>query len=369
MRPTTTGGHRPRSATGQAVSPPRPRHGVPLPTAAIQFPLVHPAVRAVCVGARSADEVRTNAAPLRAPVPDALWDDLRSDGLLRGVIVDAHHHLWDPAERDYPWMAGDALAPIRRRYGIDELREVTGNAGIDATVVVQAIGTVEETDSLLAAAAASDGLIAGVVGWLDLRAPSIADDIARLRDRGGAGLLVGIRHQVQDEPDPEWLLRDDVGRGLDAVAAAGLVFDLLVQAPRRDAAITALRRHPDLRVVVDHAAKPTIAAGETEPWLGQLGALAELPNTTCKLSGLTTEADWSGWSPADLAPYAAHVLDRFGADRVMAGSDWPVCLLAGSHADAWHATATLIDGLGTAERAAVLGGTAVREYRLAAVLR
>lgn len=282
------------------------------------------------------------------------------------MIVDAHHHLWDPAAREYPWMAGDALAPIRRACGVDELRAVTGRAGIDATVAVQAIGTVEETESLLATAAAGAGLIAGVVGWVDLTAPSVSDEIARLREGEGGDLLVGVRHQVQDEPDAEWLLREDVRRGLQAVAAAGLTFDLLVQAPQRDAAITALLQHPDLRVVIDHAAKPQIAAGETQPWRKQIETLARLPNTTCKLSGLTTEADWAGWSVADLAPYAAQVLDCFGADRVMAGSDWPVCELAGSHAQAWGAIIELIAGLSTSEKAAVMGATAVREYRLGA---
>jgi L-fuconolactonase len=273
-------------------------------------------------------------------------------------MIDAHHHLWDPGRRDYPWMAGEALAPIRRPYTVDDLRAAAG-PDVSATVLVQTVSSAEETEEFLATADSSAGLIAGVVGWLDLTAP----DVDRPRAAPGGHLLVGVRHQVEDEPDPDWLLRDDIQRGLGALAGAGLVYDLLVRAPQRPAAYTAARQLPDVRFVLDHAGKPAIAAGEWEPWASWLTNLAELPNVVCKLSGLVTEAA-RDWTAGTIRPYAEHVLDRFGADRVMFGSDWPVCELAGSYADVLTLTQDLLSGASETERAAVLAGTAARVYGL-----
>ncbi|HEV2784543.1 MAG TPA: amidohydrolase family protein [Actinophytocola sp.] len=268
-------------------------------------------------------------------------------------MVDAHHHLWDPRIRDYPWMSGTALAPIRRPYTVDDLRSVIGPE-VSATVLVQTVSSTAETEEFLAAASGSGGLIAGVVGWVDLTAPDIPAD----------PLLVGVRHQVEDEPDPEWLLHDDVLRGLRAVGAADLVYDLLVRAPQRPAALEVVRRLPDVRFVLDHAGKPGIATGEGEPWASWITDLAALPNVVCKLSGLVTEATWDAWTADDIRPYAEHVLSAFGADRVMFGSDWPVCELAGSYAEVLKLTHDLLDGASASERAAVLAGTARRTYRL-----
>jgi L-fuconolactonase len=240
-------------------------------------------------------------------------------------VIDAHHHLWDPSEREYPWMT-DAVAPIRRRFDIDDLRSALP-AEIAATIVVQAVSAIDETLELLRIAG-SNHVIAGVVGWVDLTADDAADQIALLRASAGGSKLMGVRHQVEDEADPHWLLREDVLRGLRAVADAGLVYDLLVREPQFAAAVEAVRRVPELQFVLDHAGKPPIARGGAEPWSTELHKLAVLPNVACKLSGFVTEAVWSAWTPQMISTYMAAVVDAFGPNRVMYGSDWPVCLLA-----------------------------------------
>jgi len=280
------------------------------------------------------------------------------------VIVDAHHHLWDPARREYPWMTG----PFRRlaeRRDVAALRAVAGPAGVTATVAVQAAHDEDETRDLLAAAAASGGLVAGVVGWVDLAAADVGQRLAGLRAAPGGERLVGIRHQVHDEPDPtSWLARVDVRRGLAAVAAAGLAYDLLVFPGHLPAARELAASLPELRLVLDHAAKPPIAAGGWEPWSTDLAALAALPNVAGKLSGLVTEAPWDGWRTSGVERYAARVLDAFGPDRLMWGSDWPVCTLAASYGEVLELAQAAVAALGEAERAAVLGGNARRVYGL-----
>jgi L-fuconolactonase len=201
-----------------------------------------------------------------------------------------------------------------------------------------------------------------VVGWVDLTAPDVGEALDRLRALPGGELLVGIRHQVQDEEDPDWLSRPEVRRGLRAVAGAGLAYDLLVLVPQLAAARAAVRDLPAARFVLDHAAKPAIAGGSVEPWATELAALARLPNVTCKLSGLVTEARWEAWDAAAIRPYAEHVLGAFGPERVMFGSDWPVCELAATYAQVRELADALLEGLSPAERDAVLGGTAARAY-------
>lgn len=280
-------------------------------------------------------------------------------------VVDAHHHLWDPRVREYAWMAGPELAPIRRPFTLDDLRREASAAEVAHTVLVQAVGDLGETRELLAAAAASQGLVAGVVGWVDLTAADVAGVLDRLRAAPGGDRLVGVRHQVQDEPDPAWLARADVRRGLRAVADAGLAYDLLVLVPQLPAARAAVAALPDARFVLDHAAKPAIAAGSLEPWAGQLAALARLPNVACKLSGLVTEARWDDWDADRIRPYADHVLGVFGPERVMFGSDWPVCRLAASYVQVRQLAETLAAGLSPGEREAVFHRTAADAYRLA----
>ncbi|MGW1184643.1 amidohydrolase family protein [Streptomyces drozdowiczii] len=278
-------------------------------------------------------------------------------------IVDAHHHVWDLSVRDQDWITGEALAPLRRDFTLADLEPEARAAGVSATVLVQTVTVAEETPEFLALAETGE-LVAGVVGWSDLTAPDIADTLAALRELPGGDRLVGLRHQVQGEPDPEWLLRPDVLRGLAAAADAGLVYDLVVLPHQLPAATRAAATLPGLVFVLDHAGKPPVATGRTEPWAGDLRALAALPNTVCKLSGLVTEADRRTWSTDDLRPYAETVIDAFGPGRLMFGSDWPVCRLAATYTEVLDTARALIQDLGEEERAAVLATTAEHVYGL-----
>jgi L-fuconolactonase len=279
-------------------------------------------------------------------------------------VIDAHHHVWDLAVRDQPWI--EPTWPIRRDYSLADLAGPAEAAGVEATVLVQTVLDPAETPEFLALAAASRSpRVAGVVGWVDLTRPDVADALAALAVAEGGDRLVGIRHQVQGEADPRWLCRPDVRRGLRAVGAAGLAYDLLTLPHQLPAAVETARDLPDVRFVLDHLAKPPIARGELRPWADDLRALAACPNVAAKLSGLVTEADWTGWTVAALRPYARVALDAFGPDRLMFGSDWPVCLLAaGSYGEVVDVAQRLTDELTEAERADVFAGTARRWYGL-----
>jgi L-fuconolactonase len=278
------------------------------------------------------------------------------------VIVDAHHHFWDPAEADYPWMT-DELASIRRPFGPSDLEPSLRAAGVEATVLVQTRSSFEETIDFLAVAAQTPW-VRGVVGWVDLTDPGVADAIGELRASPGGEHLKGIRHQAHDEPHPDWLIRDDVIRGVEAVRRAGLVYDLLVRPRELPAALELARRLPDVAFVIDHIAKPPIADGILEPWASRMAPFAELEHVSCKVSGMVTEADWSEWTPADLRPYVDRVLAIFGPERLLFGSDWPVCLLASTYGGVIDATRQTLEDLGGAHLANVFGGTAERVYRL-----
>jgi len=277
-------------------------------------------------------------------------------------VVDAHHHLLDPARFDYPWLTPE-LATIDRPFGPDDLAPDLAAAGIDRTILVQTIASLEETRGFLATAATVP-FIGGVIGWVDLTDARIDGTLDALRGGRGGEWLVGIRHQVHDELDPEWLLRPDVRRGLVAVEAAGLAYDLLVRPREMPSALIVAREMPGLQFVIDHAAKPPIRTGATEPWASLLRPFGQLPNVACKLSGLVTEADPTTWRVADLAPYVRIALETFGAGRLLFGSDWPVCLLAASYADVVAAARQLTADLSAAERSAVFGGAAEAAYRL-----
>jgi L-fuconolactonase len=275
------------------------------------------------------------------------------------MVVDSHHHLWDPAHREYPWMAGDALAPIRRRFDASDLKPLLDANGVDRTVVVQTVSSLEETREFLQAASENE-FIGGVVGWVDLTDRSVAKTLAELKRGEGGAYLVGIRHQVHDEPDPEWLLREDVQRGIGAVGEAGLVYDVLVRTRELPAGLETVERHPGMRFVVDHAAKPRITAGVWDAaWEKALAPMADHPNVSCKLSGLVTEADWKAWTPEQLEPYVNKVLEWFGPERCMFGSDWPVCLLAASYRKVVEAMRSLVG-----DDSNVFGETATRVYGL-----
>jgi L-fuconolactonase len=280
------------------------------------------------------------------------------------VIVDAHHHFWDPARAEYPWLT-EELAPIRRAFGPGDLAPSLAATDVDATVLVQTRSSEDETVVFLATAAATPS-IRGVVGWVDLRDPGVEDAIARLRAAPGGDRLVGIRHQVHDEEDPAWLVRNDVRRGIAAVGRAGLVYDMLVRTRELPAARAVVAGMPDVRFVVDHLAKPPIRDGALRPWADEVDRFASLPNAWWKLSGLVTEADWATWQPADLRPFVDHALETLGPDRVIFGSDWPVCLLAAPYEKVVATARELLEGAGLSgrEQAAVMGDTAVAVYGL-----
>jgi L-fuconolactonase len=273
------------------------------------------------------------------------------------VIVDSHQHFWDPATADYPWMT-DEVASIRRPFLPDDLEPLLLAIGVDATVVVQARSALEETRELLRLTAATR-FVAGVVGWADLTSAGLATTLAELRGGEGGERLVGIRHQVHDEADPRWLLRPDVMRGLRTVAEAGLVYDLLLRPRELPVALEATRRLDEMRFVIDHIAKPRIAAGpRDEEWERGMAAFADLEHVSCKVSGLVTEADWRSWRVDDLRPYVERVVEWFGEDRLLFGSDWPVCTLAASYAEVYEAARSLLPS------EAAFGANAVAIYGL-----
>ena len=278
------------------------------------------------------------------------------------MIVDAHHHFWDPATADYPWLS-DELAVIRRTFAPEDLQPELEATGVDATILVQTRSSQEETAEFLALASVTP-FIRGVIGWVDLTVAAVSEAIASLRAGPGGDRLVGIRHQAHDEPDTDWLLRDDVVRGIRAVGTAGLAYDLLLRTRELPAALELTRRLPDVRFVIDHLAKPPIAAGALEPWAGLITPFAELEHVACKVSGLVTEAAWSSWTTDDLQPYMDHAMEVFGSGRLVFGSDWPVCLLAATYQEVVDATLTTLSGLDVTEQAAVMGGNATRIYGL-----
>jgi L-fuconolactonase len=256
------------------------------------------------------------------------------------MIIDAHQHFWDPAGAEYPWMTDD-VAPLRRRFGPEDLEPLVREHGVTGTVVVQARQSLDETRDLLALAA-STPFVLGVVGWVELTG-DVAAQLAEFDDVP----LVGIRHLVHDEPDPEWLLRDDVQRGLAAIGEAGLVYDLLVRVRELPAAIETARRHSSMRFVLDHVAKRPADASAQRTWERGVAELSDCANVACKISGLFTEAE-----PAATAALA---LRLFGPQRCMWGSDWPVTLLAAGYGDG---LAFLDDDR------RVLGETAIAAYGL-----
>lgn len=281
------------------------------------------------------------------------------------MIIDAHHHVWDPAARRHDWL--DALPRLRREFGLAGYAAEAKAEGVTASVLVQVLASTAETEEFLAVAAATarhTPEVAGVVGWADLTADDVSGELGRLRALPGGDRMAGVRHLVQDEPDPNWLGRPDVRRGLRAVGTAGLAYDLLVRPPQLPAALRVIAELDEVRFVLDHGGKPEIREGRIEPWAGLVAEMAALPNLTCKLSGLVTEAG-PGWTRESFEPYVDRLLESFGPGRLMFGSDWPVCTTAASYAEvAALARELLASRLSRQEQAAVFGTTAAGVYRL-----
>jgi L-fuconolactonase len=275
------------------------------------------------------------------------------------LIVDAHQHFWDVERFSYPWMAGRA-EPLHRNFLPGDLKPLLIENGVDRTVLVQAQQSLAEARWLLDLAAAHDFIAAAVV-WVDLTSAHLGKDLDELQLNLK---FKGVRHQIEDEPDDTWMLREDVIAGFAELERRGIPYDLLVR-PRHLKYVPRLReRCPDLRMVVDHLAKPPISTAATDCWARDIEIVAQLPDVWCKLSGMITEADWKSWTPDTLKPYVQHVVDHFGNDRLLFGSDWPVCTLAGSYQQVGDALRQVLGRLPPAEEKKIWGRNACDFYGL-----
>lgn len=274
------------------------------------------------------------------------------------TVVDSHHHFWDLSLRDYDWMPEGS--PLRVDYLPDDLRPLLQKANVDATVIVQAHPSVEETEWLLQIAESHD-YIAGVVGWVNLLDPEVGDTLDRLqRNR----YFKGVRHLWEVEQDPAWLAKSQAVAGLKEIANRGLCYDFLVRPQNLPHVPRIMDQVPDLKAVVDHIAKPNIKERELEPWLSLMREVASIDDMRCKVSGMTTEADMDGWTQEDMAPYVQHMLGMFGADRLMFGSDWPVSTQATTY-DRWADTVrSILSNLPCEQVDFVFGETAIHFYDL-----
>ncbi|WP_183407231.1 amidohydrolase family protein [Nocardioides marmorisolisilvae] len=277
-------------------------------------------------------------------------------------VVDAHQHFWD-LDAGYDWL-GPEYGPINRSFGVDDVEPLAAAAGVDDVVLVQADDTLADTEAMIAIADAWPR-VAGIVGWAPL-----ADDVALppvLDWFAGDSRLVGVRHLMHTEADPDWVVHADVGRGLGALEEAGLSFDLVPVLPRHlEHVPTLAERYPELTLVIDHLAKPPIADGEFTVWSELIAVAAKYPNVSAKISGLDTAAGPDRYTAAEIGPYVEHALAHFGPSRLMFGSDWPVNVLAEGYAAWWSTVNEILAGLSADERGLVLGGTATAIYKLGA---
>ena len=270
--------------------------------------------------------------------------------------IDSHQHFWSYDAARYPWIP--AGSPLQRDGLPEDLGQLQRPLGFDGSIAVQARQSLEESRWLLALADA-DPRIKGVVGWVDLRSERVEDELAEFATHPR---FVGVRHVVQDEPDDEFMLRPEFMRGIGKLRQHGLTYDLLVFPKQLPAAIGLAQRFPEQPFVLDHIAKPFIKAGTLSPWREQVRELATFPNVCCKVSGMVTEADHRAWRPADLSPYIDVVAEAFGEDRLMFGSDWPVCLLAASYQQTFAAVRDHAAWASPSAKEKFLGGNAARFY-------
>lgn len=273
--------------------------------------------------------------------------------------IDAHQHFWVYNPREYEWI-DDSMASLRRDFLPAELKPELQGAGFQGCVAVQARQTIEETRWLLELAASSP-FILGVVGWVDLQSPPVR---SQLQAFAGNPKLVGIRHVVQGEPDDRFLLRPEFLRGISVLEQFDLAYDILIYSKHLPVAAEFVRQFPRQRFVLDHLAKPPIQSGSLDPWAGGIQELAAFPNVFCKLSGMVTEADWHHWKPQDMAPYLDVAFESFGPQRLMIGSDWPVCTVAASYDNAMGLVKDYLGRHSVQVQEAVLGGNAQRFWRL-----
>ena len=270
--------------------------------------------------------------------------------------LDAHQHFWSYDAAQYPWIPPGS--PLHRSWLPDDLAALQQPLGFDGSIAVQARQVVGESDWLLSLAD-QHAHVKGVVGWVDLRADRVEADLARL---AAHPKFVGVRHVVQEEPDDDFMLGKDFQRGIAKLAAFGLTYDILIYPKQLPAAIRLAENFPDQPFVLDHIAKPPIKDGTLEPWKSQLRRLAKLPTVHCKVSGMLTEADHRHWQAEQFRPYFDTVFEAFGPARLMYGSDWPVCLFAGSYEQAFRLVDDYARGLTEAERAGLFGDNGARFY-------
>jgi L-fuconolactonase len=270
--------------------------------------------------------------------------------------LDAHQHFWSYDAAQYPWIPPGS--PLHRSWLPDDLAALQRPLGFDGSIAVQARQVIEESDWLLGLAD-QHGTVKGVVGWVDLRSDRVEADLERLAQHPK---FVGVRHVVQEEPDDAFMLGQDFQRGISKLAAYGLTYDILIFPKQLEAAIRLAENFPAQPFVLDHIAKPPIKAGSVEPWASQIRRLAQLPNVHCKVSGMLTEADHQTWKAVQFQPYLDIVFEAFGLSRLMYGSDWPVCLFAGSYQQAYRLVDDYTRGLTDAERTGLFGGNAATFY-------
>ena len=274
------------------------------------------------------------------------------------TVVDSHHHFWDLGLRAYDWMP--VGSPLRVNYLPNDLHPLLDTARVDATVIVQAHPSVEETKWLLQIAEVTD-FVAGVVGWVDLLDPNVGNTLDELQQNR---YFKGIRHLWEIEEDSAWLTKSQAVQGLMEVERRGLCYDFLVRPPNLPHVPRIMEQVPDLMAVIDHIAKPDIKEREIEPWLSLMREVASIDGMRCKVSGMTTEADMNSWTQDDITPYVQHVLGMFGADRLMFGSDWPVSTQATTY-DRWADTVRgILANLPSEQSDFVFGETAIRFYDL-----
>jgi len=273
--------------------------------------------------------------------------------------IDAHHHLWRYAKEEYGWI-DDEMKALRRDFLPRDLYAEMAAAGVDGTVVVQARQTLEETRWLLDLAEESEA-IRGVVGW----APIAGEEFPGcMEEFDGRAKLKGLRHVIQGEVDENYILREDFNSGIRTMLGSGLVYDILIYERHLPQTIEFVDEHPDQVFVLDHIAKPPIVGGVLQPWADKMRELGKRGNVSCKVSGMVTEAKWSEWTPETLKPYLDVAVEAFGPERLMAGSDWPVCLVASGYAQWFGVLSDYFKGFSDAERARVFGGTAIQVYGL-----
>jgi len=275
--------------------------------------------------------------------------------------VDAHQHFWNLQQVDYPWISPDDAA-LYRNFEPEDLKPELAGAAIEKTVLVQAADSPEETKAMLDRARLHPW-IGAVVGWIPLIDPDASD--RTLESYRGEGKLRGVRHLLHDEPDPHWVLQTRVIESLELLASRGLVFEIPAAWPNHLADVPVIAdRLPDLTIVIDHLAKPPIKDRGWEPWAEQIAAAASYPRVYAKFSGLVTEADHQGWTPGDLRPYIAWAIECFGVERLMWGSDWPVCTQAATLGTVHRASLDAIETRSREEVDALFGGVATDVYRL-----